>query len=1136
MNSKKTIYKKITSTMLICIILFQMIIPTILPLKSYAESNNGWVETSLGKIILKTTAKGINAGDTIPIEIYIEGTDIYGIIGYFFYDRNIFEEITQENIEVKPTGWNLNGFDKYLEGTGNAIEMSHAQNKGTSNFTACIINLKAKKSADSTTVGLNYAVVTNISGADTSGNDGMGNNVSFTFPEVVNSYQIKYNANTTDEVIGMPSNGTKNEGEDYIIEAGPTRENYTFTGWNTKANGTGTQYEAGRTYSENAELELYAQWEAVKSKLTVDPNGGVWEGSSTIQTFTEGYGTTKKINDPTTTPNGNIIRFNGNGGTSTKLQETQTTTFSGWAGATLDGITYTFGVSDETIKANYTGNNILLPDATKIGTTFKGWYDAAIGGNLIGKAGENYSPTYTTPNASITLFAQYEEDIYTLTIDSNGGTYNGETNVSGTYNSKITITDPTAPNGYTITLDNEGTTSQLIQTTTFKQWNVISGNGTINGTIYTFGTQNGEIQAEYEPNSINLEEPSKKGYTFDGWYTQATGGTKITSPYMPTSNITLYAHWKANTYTITFNPGIDGTVYPTSQTVTYDMPYGTLPTPTRPGYDFDGWKDSTGNKITEIDIVNITNDTTLTALWLGTEYTITFDADGGEVNPTSKQVRNEGTYGELPTPTKTGYTFKKWSNSKGETITSTTIVDLKTDETLTANWEANKYTITFDPGIDGTVSEQTKEVSYGDTYETLPIPTKPGYIFDGWYTEDGNKIEENDVIDILDDIKVTAKWKGEQYTLTFDYNGGTGNETNRTIQNGLPYGTLPIANKTGHTFKGWFDSNDKKVESSEIVNTTSDIILYAKYDINKYKVTFENDDGTIIKTIDVEYGKDAQYTGETPVKSDVQPGYEATFNGWHDASKLLNITENVTVKATYTISPKVYTITYNNLKGSDNSANPTTYTIEDSNITLVDLPNQGKYIFKGWYTTNDETGIKVTSIDTSKLGNIILHAQWENDSLYFRSKKYKVGENDIDNYEDGDIYLDKVEPKTTLSELVDNCDTNGKITVIDENGKTLSSGNLVGTTMTIKITRDDEEITMTIVVIGDIDGDGKNTAQDLSELNKAYLGMSEVELKDARFKAADIDDSGKITATDLAELNNDLLGISKLTYNKPNKQ
>ena len=71
------------------------------------------------------------------------------------------------------------------------------------------------------------------------------------------------------------------------------------------------------------------------------------------------------------------------------------------------------------------------------------------------------------------------------------------------------------------------------------------------------------------------------------------------------------------------------------------------------------------------------------------------------------------------------------------------------------------------------------------------------------------------------------------------------------------------------------------------------------------------------------------------------------------------------------------------------------------------------------------------------MGNIILYAQWENDNLYYKSEKYKVGENNIDIYEDGDIYLDKIEPETTVKKLIENSDTNGTITVIDEKGNKL---------------------------------------------------------------------------------------------------
>ena len=1324
--------RKIISSLLIFSILLSIFIPII--------SNSYTIDEGV-RFSLSSDATQLVEGTQITVSMYIElesGKSVDTFSGFLKYDTSVLEFNTDEEfLTSTQTKWNN---PDYVDNNGRIqIESTRSNSNSAKSGLMYTMVFNVLKTTESTEISLEEPINCAYLGVDI-----WCEGMTLKIPDVPEVYTITYNANTTDNVNNMPSVGNKVQGIDYTIATTPIRTGYTFTGWNTKADGTGTTYEAGSTYTIDADLELYAQWQIITTTLTVNPNGGVWESSSVAQTFTQGYGTTKLINDPSTAPNGYMVKFNANGGQADFLQTTQTTTFDKWTligGGTLDGKTYTFSDTTATLTANYKGNSITLPNATKTGATFKGWYTTSTGGTKIGGAGEEY-----IPESNITLFAQWNEIEYTLTINPDGGIYNGNTTVTGGYESTVAVTNPTAPNGYTITLNkNDGTETttqliqtktfdkwiltgkgslngiiytfgdgdgqltatytansveietptregytfdgwytqptggtqveipyvptsditlyahwtaktykitfnpgtdgtvdplsktvtydepygtlpiptipgytfkewidqngnpisetdtvnitndttltatwegdtytltinpnggtypgnltkqgaykdtitvdnptgpdgytvklndngnetQVVQTTTFTGWTVTLGDGQINGTTYTFGTQDGEIIANYKENTVQLPELTKTGYNFDGWYTQPTGGTQVETTYMPTSDITLYAHWTANTYKITFNPGTDGTVEPSSKTVTYDEPYGTLPTPNRPGYDFGGWEDINGNPVTETDMVKITEDTTLIATWLGAEYKVTFDPDGGEVNPTSKQVRNEGKYGELPLPTKTGYTFKGWYNTNEQKIENTTIVNLVEDEILIAKWEPNTYTITFDPGENAVVDESTREVKYGDTYGTLPLPTKPGYVFDGWYGPDGNKIEENDIIDILTDITVTAEWTGEKYTLTFDYDGGTGNETSRTIQNGLAYGTLPIANKTGYTFKGWFNSNGQEVKGTEIVNTTSNVTLYAKYDINKYKVTFKNDDGSIITIIDVEYGKNAQYTGNTPVKSNVQAGYEATFNGWEDASKLSNVTEDVTVIATYTISPKVYTITYNNLKDSDNSANPTTYTIEDPDITLVDLPNQGKYIFKGWYTTNDETGIKVTSIDTSKLGNIILHAQWENDSLYFKSEKYKVGENDIDNYENGDVYLDKIEPETNLDELIENCDTNGTITVIDEKGQTLSSGDLVGTNMTIKVTRYDEEITMTIVVMGDIDGDGKATTQDLSELNKAYLGISEVELTGTRFKAADIDDSKRITATDFSELNKASLGISKLTYNKPNKK
>lgn len=116
----------------------------------------------------------------------------------------------------------------------------------------------------------------------------------------------------------------------------------------------------------------------------------------------------------------------------------------------------------------------------------------------------------------------------------------------------------------------------------------------------------------------SLPTPTRKGYTFDGWYTAKTGGEKITSASKVTTFgiHTLYAHWTPRQYTVTFDP-TGGTVTPQSETVTYDSRYDSLPTPTRTGYNFNGWYTAKtgGTKVTTETKVTATANHTLYAHW-----------------------------------------------------------------------------------------------------------------------------------------------------------------------------------------------------------------------------------------------------------------------------------------------------------------------------------------------------------------------------------------------------------------------------------------------------------------------------------------------------------------------------------------
>ena len=569
MSINETKQFKLIWVLTICFMLFQIVFPIILPIKSLAanEIKESTLTTSIGNVVLKTNATAIKKDKTVEIEIYLTEVEGDYFSANFEYDETVFKQLSYSTdiiINSELVNWSIGGTYPFF---------SISRNSGNIYCTGLLatIKLTALKDASTSNFKLRKIYLCDSEYNDTAEESDENGELIAELQLPAESvepqqYTIEYNKNTTDVVTGIPSNEIKIENIDYTIGAEPSRIGYTFKGWNTQADGNGTSYSAGAKYSANANLTLYATWEPIQTTLTVNPNGGVWEGSSNTQTITQSYGSTKTISNPTSTPNGNIIKFNANGGTVVPLQKQQTTSFDGWEDATLlNGTTYTFGTSNETLKAKYRGDNVELPTATKTGAIFLGWYDSQ--DNYIGTSGENYKPAFTTPNAIIPLIAKYQEQEYTLTIDANGGTYIGSTTIQGTYNSEVTVNNPTKI-GYIVTLDNnDGTgTTTITQTHTFAGWTPSAGQ--ITGTTYKFAASDATLTANYTPNSVDLATAERTGYTFKGWYTAAVNGTKINSPYTPTENITLYAHWEANKYTITFEPGQDVIMEETTKKIT----------------------------------------------------------------------------------------------------------------------------------------------------------------------------------------------------------------------------------------------------------------------------------------------------------------------------------------------------------------------------------------------------------------------------------------------------------------------------------------------------------------------------------------------------------------------------------------
>ena len=224
-------------------------------------------------------------------------------------------------------------------------------------------------------------------------------------------------------------------------------------------------------------------------------------------------------------------------------------------------------------------------------------------------------------------------------------------------------------------------------------------------------------------------DPTRAYCTFTGWSGTYTNVT---------SNQTVTATYRGKDVGVVFDAN-GGDLTDFFRIVVYGSTYGTLPTPTWSGHTFGGWYTaaSGGTRVKSSTSVTNGSDHTLYAHWTAdaVTVTVTFDANGGTCSTASKSVTTQSTYGTLPTPTRTGYTFKGWftASAGGTQVTSATTVTIGYDHVLYAQWTGDNITVTFDAN-GGTVSPSSKTVQRGMAYGSLPVPTRSGYLFAGWYT------------------------------------------------------------------------------------------------------------------------------------------------------------------------------------------------------------------------------------------------------------------------------------------------------------------------------------------------------------------------------------------------------------------
>jgi len=396
-------------------------------------------------------------------------------------------------------------------------------------------------------------------------------------PNKTTYYTINFNANGGSGA--APSAQKVKDGSSINLpnESGLSKTNYTFDGWNTKADGTGTDYSAGSSYTPTATITLYAKWNSKQYTITYNANGG----SGTVpasQTVNAGSSITLPSGDGLSKTGYTFGGWNTNSsgtGTNYNVGALYTPTgtislYAKWdaAGTTTYTVTYNINGGTGTTPTAQTvnaGDSVTLASGNiflRSGYTFNGWSTNNSGTDPVYPAGFSYVPTNT-----IILYAKWDAagtTTYTVTYNINGGT--GTTPAAQTVNAGNSVTlasdDGFSRSGYTFggwNVNLEGTGDNLTAGTTYvptgtitlyAKWN--AAGITAYTVTYNINDGTGTTPAAQTVNagdSVTLASDdgfSKSGYTFGGWnesqYGTGENHTAGTS-YVPIDTITLYAKW-----------------------------------------------------------------------------------------------------------------------------------------------------------------------------------------------------------------------------------------------------------------------------------------------------------------------------------------------------------------------------------------------------------------------------------------------------------------------------------------------------------------------------------------------------------------------------------------------------------------
>lgn len=746
----------------------------------------------------------------------------------------------------------------------------------------------------------------------------------------------------------------------------PTRNGYIFDKWDNELK----KVSEDTTYKATYKISNY--------NILFELNGGLLEDEiETYNVESESF----EINEPTK----------------------EGYTFTGWSNSNDEELVKKYKIEqgttgDITLIAHYEPNNYFIKYNTdsennynskeveflsnygelvipeKKGYTFVEWKDkddnVVNENNILDKASD------------VNIYANWKINDYKITYELNGGKLN---NLIESYNieSKTFTIGTPKKEGYTFIGWKINNLGDLLKKYTIEKGTI----GDIN------------LVANYSPNSYNVKydanggigtmEDSKyvydkegtltknvftyEGKNFIGWSLTKDGevlykdGEQMKNlTNVLNDEVILYAKWETKKFTVKFYDMFD--ILLSEQTVEYGKKPTIPKTSLWEGHTFTGWTPEITIIKDNVDYVaNFTKD----------KYTITFDFNRGKQNDTKdlEYYVDTETF-VLEHPTREGYTFIGWTGSNGirKTLDVTIQKGSTGNRTYKANWQANSYNITLNPN-GGNVLISNVYVPFDSEYGILPIPTRTGYTFEGWYYND-TLINEDTSLKINSNHELIAKWKVIDYKLEYNLNGGTANLPSKYNVETESF-TLETPIKTGYIFTGWTGSNGSVPQTNITIEKGSigERNYTANWKVQEYKISYNLNGGSANSLITSYNIESNTITLPTPTRI----GY--TFEGW-TGTGLNGLTKSVSINKgnvgdhNYTANWKVinYTISYD-LDGGSASSLVEKYNVETFSFTLA-TPTRTGYTFAGWTGTDVSSASKNVSINKGSIGNRSYKANW----------------------------------------------------------------------------------------------------------------------------------------------------------------